>query len=731
MFWPIRRSEMAAGSRSGGTVCWVIACELGLPSADTHPATAPSTPSSHTLDQPPIRLAAANAWTIAVSVFEPCSITARETRSPSTPPNSVVATSAAENAATTSPSWVAEPPRSITANAKATGVIALPNALTVCAVSSSRYDGLVSGPRQRDRAFVVVSTGADYCCFELLSWQRPVVIWAEMSVLPGSVTGMDSKPVDEYDAEGVLDVVESLHRARVVGECRVLELAVQFAVVNNGDTLLPDGRRLPGRQRPVRLGGDGTPTVAEFAPAELGARMQQGPFAAKLLIADALDARFRLPRLWAQVQAGTARVPLVRAVAQATRHLTRAAAGAVDAALADLVDGRLPRARFDTVLTAQVAAADPETAAARERDAAERVFARASRSTEHAMKSFTLRAAAPVVIRFDATVAYLADALAALGDPDNEDNRRIKACLILANPTHAVQLLAAFAAHRATNPPPADDAGHEDADTGSEPENDDAEPGAAAGDAPTAPDLPAVCRPTPFRPADPVPPLHALATSGGYQLAPDKLLPSVTVYVHLSHETLVRDAGGVARFEGGDPITIDFVRRYLAPHHRFTITGILDLAAIAPPTATRSPPPTAPRSRSSPPPTPSPSPPPWPPTPAPPSTSTTPSTTSPSTTADHPASPESATTHPSAASTTASRPSAAWALRQPFPGIWIWRDPHGQHYLVDHTGTRKITAHPAPGHPTPAPTTPTSKPSSGTPPCAPHSTTPTSTPSPT
>ncbi len=35
---------------------------------------------------------------------------------------------------------------------------------------------------------------------------------------------------------------------------------------------------------------------------------------------------------------------------------------------------------------------------------------------------------------------------------------------------------------------------------------------------------------------------------------------------------------------------------------------------------------------------------------------------------------------------------AGWEVRQPFPGIVIWRDPHGAHYLVDQTGTRKVTA---------------------------------------
>ena len=31
-----------------------------------------------------------------------------------------------------------------------------------------------------------------------------------------------------------------------------------------------------------------------------------------------------------------------------------------------------------------------------------------------------------------------------------------------------------------------------------------------------------------------------------------------------------------------------------------------------------------------------------------------------------------------------------WHLKQPFPGIYLWRDPHGAYYLVDHTGTRQL-----------------------------------------
>ncbi len=34
---------------------------------------------------------------------------------------------------------------------------------------------------------------------------------------------------------------------------------------------------------------------------------------------------------------------------------------------------------------------------------------------------------------------------------------------------------------------------------------------------------------------------------------------------------------------------------------------------------------------------------------------------------------------------------AQWQVHQPFPGIYVWRDPHGAFYLVDHTGTRRVT----------------------------------------
>ncbi len=33
-----------------------------------------------------------------------------------------------------------------------------------------------------------------------------------------------------------------------------------------------------------------------------------------------------------------------------------------------------------------------------------------------------------------------------------------------------------------------------------------------------------------------------------------------------------------------------------------------------------------------------------------------------------------------------------WQVQQPFPGIYVWRDPYGRFYLVDHTGTRRLSS---------------------------------------
>ncbi len=201
-------------------------------------------------------------------------------------------------------------------------------------------------------------------------------------------------------------------------------------------------------ERQVRLGGVGTPWVAEFAYAELGARMGMGTWSARRFVADALDVRHRLPLIWERLRAREARVGFARLVAAKTRHLSVGAAGFVDAAMVPFVDGSLPWGRFEARLDGKVVAADPALAAEREAERVAEQFAKRTRSAESGTAGFYVRSTVGVIARLDATIAFLADALRAFGDTDSEELRRVKAVAVLANPTRAVELLAAFAALR-------------------------------------------------------------------------------------------------------------------------------------------------------------------------------------------------------------------------------------------------------------------------------------------
>ena len=111
---------------------------------------------------------------------------------------------------------------------------------------------------------------------------------------------------------------------------RILQAAVHWADLHA--TVDETQVALPGCEQLVLLGGAGTPEVAEFAPAELGAVLAISPFAASRLVADALDLRHRLPRLWARMLAGEVKPWIGRKSAEATRTLSAETAAVVDRA---------------------------------------------------------------------------------------------------------------------------------------------------------------------------------------------------------------------------------------------------------------------------------------------------------------------------------------------------------------------------------------------------------------
>jgi hypothetical protein len=160
------------------------------------------------------------------------------------------------------------------------------------------------------------------------------------------------------------------------------------------------------------------------------------------------------------------------------------------------------------------------------------------------------------------------------------------------------------------------------------------------------------------------------------------LLPAVTLFVHLyagAEET------GIARVEGQGPVTEAWLRRHLGPHARFTIRPVIDIPGQAPVDAYEIPDRHRQAVHLM--------------TPA--DTFPFGSCTSRSQQIDHTVAYEHAPDGPAGQSRVGNygpmtqhhhriKTHGGWQVQQPFPGIYVWRDPHGATYLVDHTGTRRL-----------------------------------------
>ena len=75
-------------------------------------------------------------------------------------------------------------------------------------------------------------------------------------------------------------------------------------------------------EAPLVLAGPGAPLVAEFCVAELGAALGMTTDAARALIADAVETKHRLPKLYARVMSGSLPVWRARRTAQVTVGLS-------------------------------------------------------------------------------------------------------------------------------------------------------------------------------------------------------------------------------------------------------------------------------------------------------------------------------------------------------------------------------------------------------------------------
>ena len=188
-----------------------------------------------------------------------------------------------------------------------------------------------------------------------------------------TLAGPGAGEVEDLTARDLLASIRPRALLEDAAAARQLVLAAQWADLHPPESIHSAATfTVPGCEHEEPIAGEGAPLVAEFCLAELGAVLGVSTIAAKKLVGHALELRHRLPRLWAQVQAGRVPAWRARSVAEATIHttpaLTREAAAFVDAQVA-AVAGRVGPAQLDRLVAEAIKrfdlaevdpAADPE-----------------------------------------------------------------------------------------------------------------------------------------------------------------------------------------------------------------------------------------------------------------------------------------------------------------------------------------------------------------------------------
>ncbi len=350
----------------------------------------------------------------------------------------------------------------------------------------------------------------------------------------------------DLDAAGLLAAASEAVQARRVAEVRDLEVIAQWAAVHSADpTDGPDGHvaRRVGNVL-VQVGGDGTPGVQDFCLGEIALARGTGVMASRHALADVLDLQHRLPLTWAVCRRGECEVWVARRIAKLSRHLDADAVTLVDSAMSRMIATEAT-GRVLEVAEAKIIEADPALHEQRCEAERRRRYVGLGRTDEHGLRLLIARLEAGDAAAVDAIVHRVAEIIAPRHPEAHPDELRALAFGWLARPAELFTLLLEHT----------EDAEHDtDLDTQPEPDLDsDLDYPSPSLDSDLDSDLdepePGTSRAFAF-PAD------LLDALRGIDLSP--LAPKAVLHVHLHEAALTGDGGtvGVARVEGFGPVTL-------------------------------------------------------------------------------------------------------------------------------------------------------------------------------
>ncbi len=163
-------------------------------------------------------------------------------------------------------------------------------------------------------------------------------------------------------AADVLGFARSRRAVADRAEADVVMAAVVWAEQHPAESIHDAATWSPGGEVGVGLAGPGAPLVAEFCVAELAVALGMSTDSGRALIAHAVELKYRLPRVWARVQAHGLVAWKARRIAAATLGLSLEAAGFLDAQVAGFAH-RIGPAQLDRLVAEAVARFMPAQAA--------------------------------------------------------------------------------------------------------------------------------------------------------------------------------------------------------------------------------------------------------------------------------------------------------------------------------------------------------------------------------
>jgi hypothetical protein len=371
---------------------------------------------------------------------------------------------------------------------------------------------------------------------------------------------LECTDVSRLDAGAALGVLERAQRARRHAE--VQEALAMLRVVHAYRHQIPTDK--------VRLAGDGTGLIDDFACLELAAALHRTVESVTTEVVELLNLETRLPRLWEMVVACGIPLWQARRIARVTGELSLARALWVDATIAPFAT-RLAPSRLLRFVEALVVQADPA--------AAEALWSRAprprieiGRDQRDGLRDVYGWLTAADAIFLDAALDQLSGILAGQGSDQDAAERRATALGILATPARALAIIQQSIAQPTLTGEPIPELPPIVLSTVPEEQPRDEVASRRAPDDERLTDMDGPGPRSPFGC-----PGH---TCGTITVDPDRLLPTATLVIHLSDDTLTTGVG-IGRCEQLGPLTVAQIRAVLG-HRRVQILPVFNPDGIVP-----------------------------------------------------------------------------------------------------------------------------------------------------